>query len=656
MNDTTPRVLLVEDDFSQGRLVRAFLNQDPAMRIDLFQADRLSLALEHLATQDPDVVLLDLDLPDSKGVDTVDRVRYAAPRVPIIVLSEAETEATRRQAVAHGADDFLFKSRLDRFKLERAVTLAARRKRAEAAAEPRPQAVFDVAFRQSEERFAKAFHSSPVGMIISTLAEGRLLEVNDAFLKMFGYAREEVINRTSLELDVWETPAERERIVEQLRQSGQLKGVESRYRRKGGEVRDALASVERVELQCQACVLAIFYDITEKKKLEEQLRQAQKMEAIGRLAGGVAHDFNNLLTVISGHSEMLSMNLPREHPLREPVSEINKAADRAAALTRQLLAFSRQQILEARVLDLGSVITSLEKMLRRLIGEQIQVETILAPDRHAVKVDPSQMDQVLLNLAINARDAMPQGGRLTIELRNTAWPGPEGQASPHVLLSVTDSGTGMTPEVQARIFEPFFTTKGPGSGTGLGLAVVQGIVKQSSGHISVISEVGVGSTFNIYLPAVRDAAAPRAESNDNPPLTPARGGETILLVEDEPDVLNLTALALERFGYSVLTAASGRDALDLLALHADGIALLLTDVVMPDMSGRELAETLRARLPALRVLFMSGYTDNAVLRLSFHSASVAFLQKPFTPQALARKVREVLDQKTPAQPATASCA
>jgi nitrogen-specific signal transduction histidine kinase/CheY-like chemotaxis protein len=390
-------------------------------------------------------------------------------------------------------------------------------------------------------------------------------------------------------------------------------------------------------------------EITERKRLEEQLLQSQKMEAVGQLAGGVAHDFNNILTAIVGYTDLLAAELGSNVRQLEDLEEIRKAARRAAALTRQLLAFSRKQVLEPRIIDVNGVVLNLDKMLRSLISENIELKTDLADNLAAARADPNQIEQVIMNLAINARDAMPDGGTVTIETDNVTLD--DAYAAQHVsvipgeyvMLAVSDTGCGMDEKTQSRIFEPFFTTKPPGRGTGLGLSTVYGIVKQTGGNIWLYSEPGKGTTFKIYLPAI--AALPEDIGKAAPAEAVRRGGGTVLVVEDDEQVRRLTHRALASQGYTVLEADRGTTALDIARRHKGHIDLLLTDVIMPDTNGRKLAETIRAARPGLRVLYMSGYPDGAIASHGMLEPGVAYLAKPFTTDAVTRRVREVLEAR-----------
>lgn len=388
-------------------------------------------------------------------------------------------------------------------------------------------------------------------------------------------------------------------------------------------------------------------DVTENRAVEDQLRQAQKMEAVGRLAGGIAHDFNNLLTAIMGYGELAAGRLKPDDPTRTELSEIDRAAHRAADLTRQLLAFSRKQVLQPRVVNLNGIVSQTDKLLRRLIGEDVELVTRLHEPLGSVKADTGQIEQVLVNLAVNSRDAMPQGGKLTIETSEVEldesssafhFEVPPGR---YVLLAVSDTGTGMDAQTLSHVFEPFFTTKEAGRGTGLGLSMVYGVVKQSGGHVTVYSEAGIGTTFKIYLPRVEDAPEEDRAPSDH--ATPLGGAETILVVEDEEAVRRLTCRTLEAHGYRVIPAADAHDALLLCERYAGQIDLMVTDVVMPELSGRAVARRAAVLQPRMKVLFMSGYTDDAIVQHGVLDAGTAFLQKPFTPRSLAAKVREVLD-------------
>ena len=499
--------------------------------------------------------------------------------------------------------------------------------------------------KASEEKFRQAFMTAADLFYISTVNEGRIIEVNERCQEIFGYTREEMIGKTPSDLGLFEDPADREKIVAAIKSKGFVRSLELRGRKKTGESMTGQVSVNVLQEGGEHVMLGVIRDVTGTRQLEEQLRQSQKMEAIGQLAGGVAHDFNNLLTIISGYSQLLQEQARDSD--RAFLQEILKASDRAASLTRQLLAFSRRQILTPQVLDLNSLVTNLEKMLRRLIGEDIQLTTVRQKGLGQVKADPGQIEQVILNLVVNARDAMPRGGKVTVETANVeideAYANTHAGATPgrHVMLAVSDTGQGMDAQTRKRIFEPFFTTKEQGKGTGLGLAVVDGVVKQSSGSIWVYSEPERGTTFKIYLPRIDepDAEIKPAATGEGA----ERGTETILVVEDEAGVRSLVCATLRAKGYTVLEASGPLEAVSLVERHADPIHLLLTDVVMPQMGGKELADRVSPLRPEMKALFMSGYTDDAVVRHGILEANTFFLQKPFTSAALGQKVREVLD-------------
>ena len=468
---------------------------------------------------------------------------------------------------------------------------------------------------------------------------------------ILGRAPEEFVGRSILEfLHPEDVGVVREGLSRALANPETPRKAVYRFRHADGSWRTVEGIGKRLPGPGPPRVVVNSRDVTESRALEQQLLQAQKMEAVGRLAGGVAHDFNNLLTAILGYADLMEERVSGDEDLSANLREIRTAGQRAAALTRQLLAFSRKQILQPRTLDLNTVVTSIEKMLRRLIGEDIEIVTRLAPSVGSVRADPGQIEQVLVNLAVNSRDAMPRGGTLAIETSDVtldagfAAARPGAAPGPHAVLTVRDTGVGMTDDVKAHAFEPFFTTKTKGEGTGLGLATVYGIVKQSGGYVSVESEPGRGTTFRIYLPRVEEPAEPPGEE---PASQPPRGHETILLVEDEEAVRRLSRSVLVARGYTVLEAVSGEEALEAARAHPGRIHLLLTDLVMPKVGGRELATRLAATRPETKALFVSGYTDEAIAQHGALEPGIAFLQKPFTPLALARKVREVLD--APAQ-------
>jgi two-component system, cell cycle sensor histidine kinase and response regulator CckA len=632
------RVLLIEDNPVEARLLVEYVRMANATDVVLEHAPTLAEALRRLSTEPFQAVLLDLALPDGPGgLGTFARVMAAAPGLPVILLTTADDEMVAARAVQAGAQDYLAKTEIHPMLLVRAIRYAVERRAAAAA------------LQESEEKYRVVVETASDGVV--TVDETNVIQfANRAAERMFGYAEGELLGRPVTELM---PPDQRDghrnglaRYVatgEQRRDWSQFPAMGRRT--DGSEVPLELSFGES-RLGGQRVFTAVIRDITERRRAEdalreseERLRQAQKMEAVGRLAGGIAHDFNNLLTVIRGHTQLMLLDIdPEAADLREGLQDVELAVDRAANLTRQLLAFSRQQVQQPQVLDLNAVVEDVARMLQRLIGEQVELQVVLDPDARPVWADRGQMEQVLLNLAVNARDAMPNGGRLRLCTRNAT-----GEGGEHAVIEVSDTGVGMDAAVRERMFEPFFTTKPQGKGTGLGLAMVYGIVKQSDGFIEVESEPGNGTTVRVALPHTERVAAGRERSVATAEPTPGRG--TVLLAEDEPAVRQLARRVLARAGYTVLEAEDGVAALE-TARSDPRVDLLLTDLIMPRMGGRELARQLRADRPGLRVLYMSGYADSdRELELS---STEAFLEKPFNPMALAAKVDELLRANDPA--------
>ena len=503
-------------------------------------------------------------------------------------------------------------------------------------------------FRQSQQKLRIHFEHTPLA-VVEWDTQLRITEWSPSAERVFGYSRQEAIGRDASFLV---PPALRAHVngigQELLTQKGGTRSTNDNLTKDGRTISCEWYNTPLVDESGQVLgVASLVQDVTERVALEERLRQSQKMEAVGRLAGGVAHDFNNLLTVIMGYSQILTDGLPAASRLKDATAQIRSAADRAAGITRQLLAFSRKQVLSPRVIDLNDIMLNLDSMLRRLIGEDIEVLTVPGRELGAVKADPGQIEQVIMNLALNARDAMPNGGKLTLETENMELD--ESYAREHeslkpgryVMLAVSDTGTGMSPETQAHIFEPFFTTKEVGKGTGLGLSMVYGIVKQSGGYIWVYSEPNRGTTFKIYLPRVDQPA--EAVGVEKRPAGVQRGTETILLVEDDAQLRALTSSVLAHCGYKVLSAAGTEEGLALCRENHRDIHLLVTDVIMPGMNGRQLAEQVKQISPRTKVLYVSGYTSNAIVHYGVLDPGLSFLPKPFSLAALVAKVREVLD-------------
>ena len=504
--------------------------------------------------------------------------------------------------------------------------------------------------KQAEEerrKLSSAVEQSPA-IVLITDTRGNIEYVNPRFTQVSGYTLEEVFGKNLRVLKSGETSEQEYKQLWETITSGKEWKGEFRNRKKNGKLywEEAIISSIKNEENRITHFLKVAEDITERKNLENQLLQAQKMEAVGRLAGGIAHDFNNLLTVITGYCNLLLDGLDDDSPLRNDLEEIKKAGNRATSLTGQLLAFSRKQVLQPKVLDLNALIGDMEKMLHRLIGEDIELATVLNKNPGRIKADPGQIEQVIMNLVINAKDSMPKGGKLTIETGNVYLD--EEYSEQHVavipgnyiMLAITDTGTGMDRETLVKIFEPFFTTKEKDKGTGLGLSTVYGIVKQSGGYIFAYSEVSSGTTFKIYLPQWRETFEKGRQESAS--VETLKGSETVLLVEDEDSVRNLTRRVLRKHGYTVIEAAGGKQALEICREYPGEIHLLLTDVIMPRMGGKELSEELIRRYPDMKVLFVSGYTENAILNHGVLKEGINFLQKPFSPVVILKKVREVL--------------
>ena len=635
------KVLLVEDNPADARLVREML-RDVIPSPTVTHAMRLHEAVDHLRTEGFNAVLLDLTLPDSNGLETFVRARREAPNAPIVVLTGLADEELAARAVREGAQDYLIKGQVDGPLLFQSIRYAVERHASE------------TALRQSEQRYRQLAENIKEAFIVIELPTFKVLYLSHMWEEIWGRPVQDAYEDSSLWLDAIH-PDDRANVVDgqSAIESGESFTSVFRVVRPDGSTRWARGRLFPVlnEKQEVYRMVGLIEDITDIRHTEEQLLQAQKMEAVGRLAGGIAHDFNNLLTVILGYSDFLAEDLGAEHRSIASVNEIRTAAQSAERLTRQLLAFSRRQILQPQSLDLNDVLRRVDGLLRRVIGEDIVLHKNLRTPLPRVNADPGQIEQVIMNLAVNARDAMPHGGRLTIETavaeldegyvaRHTG-----SVAGPHVMVAVSDTGHGMDEATQKRLFEPFFTTKEPGKGTGLGLATAYGIVKQSQGSIWVYSEIGRGSTFKIYLPATSASPADRL------PAKAASGSlwgtETILVVEDQIEARSVIRETIRRRGYVVIEAANGAEALQISQNHVGPIHALLTDVVMPGMSGRRVAELLQAQRPSLRVIYMSGYTDDAIVHHGVLEAGISFVQKPFTAIALLQKIREALDAPQP---------
>lgn len=638
------RILLISDSSDEAALLTAELRKSGEEVLSECAPDAATM-ITALAHTTWDAVICNWQLEEFSALGALAVLKKREADLPFIVVSWVGGEENAAEAMRAGAHDFIVPSGFERLlpALERELHEHHSRNARRHA---------EAALRESEMRFRRLAESGVMGVVI-TSPMGHIVDANETFLQWLGFSHEDVVTGRLVwdQLIAPELQREHQAAQKQLDIYGAVRPAETVCIAKDGRRLPVMLGMATLP----GGYLTVITDLSERKRsedqlrrAEDQLRQSQKMEAIGSLAGGVAHDFNNLLSVILSYSQMLKLQLKQEDPMRADIEEIQSAGERAAGLTRQLLAFSRQQVLEPREFDINSTVMGLEKMLHRLIGEDIELRTVAHAGTPMIHADPGQIEQVIMNLVVNARDAMPRGGKLTIDTSlvelDAAYAAEHIDVvpGPHVMLAVSDTGMGMDKETQARIFEPFFTTKSRDQGTGLGLSTVFGIVKQSGGHIYVSSEVGAGTTMKIYFPRIeaRIAEVIAAPAKDMKVL---RGSETILLVEDEKPVRDLAGSILRRQGYHVLEAHNGGDALLICEQHNAKIDLLLTDVVMPRMSGRVLTERLQVVRPEMRVLYMSGYTDDAIVHHGVLDSNIAFLHKPLTPDSLARKVREVLE-------------
>jgi PAS domain S-box-containing protein len=645
------RVLIVEDSPDDAELVRLELER-AGFELEWDRVETEPAFLEALEGQDWDLIISDFRMPGFNGLRAFALFRESGLDIPFIFVSGELGEERAVEAMRAGARDYLLKGNLARLHV-------AVRRELEEAANRRQQRATREQVRRERLRLATAVEASGAGVFEYRVPADATAYHSPRWTEILGYEEDELPGGASFPDwafshvhpdDLAMVKKARRDFVEGRSAKYQ---VEIRMRHKQGHWVDVAVlanAAERDAAGRAVHVVGVMLDLTEPKHLESQLREAQKMEAVGRLAGGVAHDFNNLLTVIFSFGSFVLEQLRPGEPVYRDIEEILKAAQRAESLTGQLLAFSRHKTVAPRVVGLNQVISEIDRMIRRLLGADIDFRTQLSEDLWNVRIDPDVFEQVLVNLAINARDAMPEGGKLTIESQNAQLDesyhqihGTDIPAGEYVVVSLSDTGSGMDAATQARIFEPFFTTKEPGKGTGLGLSTCYGIVRQAGGYIWVYSELGKGTTFKIYLPRCAAEASVDVEA---PPAATLHGSETILVAEDNEQVRQLIVRALARYGYRVMEAADGEQAMRRCATSRQPIDLLLTDLVMPGLSGKELAERVVATRPDIRVLFTSGYSANAIAHRGELAPGAQMLHKPFTPDALVRRVREALDAST----------
>jgi two-component system cell cycle sensor histidine kinase/response regulator CckA len=633
----TLRLLIVEDSVADAEFLAHELERG-GYDVSFARVQTAAAFQDALAGGEWDVVIADYDLPMFSGPAALALLQATGLDVPFIMISGAIGEEIAVGALKAGAHDFLVKGRMAR------LVPAIERERREVVVR-RERAHAEDSLRRSEAQYRSLIDRAVLGIYQAT-AQGDFVTVNPALVAMLGYDTRDDLLRVGL-TRLHDDPDVAIALIPRSYEHGPFAGDEVNWRKKNGEpIRVRLSGRLIEEPHSRRMLSEVFVeDVTEQHRLLGQLRQAQKMEAIGQLAGGIAHDFNNMLTAILGYSDLLAEQIGPDKPIGRDLHEIRAAAERAAALTKQLLAFSRTQVLSLEAVDVTQVVRNVAPLMRRLLGERIAMTTLLADDLMPVMADTAQLEHLLVNLSVNARDAMPEGGMLTFATADTeldaafARDHPGAFVGPCAMVSVIDTGIGMPPDVQARIFEPFFTTKASGRGTGLGLAAVYGTVKQLGGYIEVESHVGRGSRFSVYLPKAPSAARPAQAAQ---PVSNHSGSETILLVEDEGAVRAFVKMTLQRFGYRVMDTESGEAALALLKGYADPIHLVLTDLVLGGMDGRQLARHVTRERPSARVLFMSGYAGGAGPAAAGLDPGINLIEKPFTAHALLTKTRQLL--------------
>jgi two-component system cell cycle sensor histidine kinase/response regulator CckA len=646
------RMLCADDSPRDVKLMTEVL-EGAGYILALDSVDKLDLFRERLEQDDYDIIICDFNLNVWTAFDALEVLRKSGKDVPLVVVSGSLGDEAAVDCIKRGATDYVLKDRMAR--LPSAIQHALEAKSARDDQRKAESVLRQSAeqYRLLAEQYRLLFEGNPNPMWVFDTENLAILAVNEVAIRFYGYSQDEFLRMTMGDL---RSPEEVPQLLAGVAGATMPIGSSGAFKHlhKSGVVIDVEIASSPIVFQGRSAWLGLVNDVTERNSLQAQFLQAQKMESLGRLAGGVAHDLNNLLGVVLGYGELTQERLDPTSPLHRNLEGIQKAARQAVSVVRQLLAFSRKQIQQPRMLDLNTIVGGMEELLKRLIGEDVHLSIVTEADLGTIRADPGQIEQVIMNLAVNARDAMPRGGQLIIRTANVEgdqgapWHELDCPTGPHVVLEVSDTGCGMDAETRARIFEPFFTTKDLGKGTGLGLATVYGIVKQSEGSIAVLSELGHGTTFRVCLPRVE--AAPQAAIAAKPSGEARGGSETILLVEDDEPLREVVRAFLQDGGYNILVAEDSGSAVAVFAKYPSKIHLLLTDVVMPGISGPQLARELCLADSSLRVLFMSGYTDEALGQHGVLEEGIALLEKPFTSGALLRKLRDVLDPVASSMP------